>query len=128
MGTGLGSATPTREARSANLRSARRGSARRVPQRRPEDDVGQTAWGRTRGGRIGLMNQGEIEAEVLKPHSQVRARLARNLLESLEAFSEEENERLWVEEADRRDRDWGSTHASARLAPDVLRDARAKPR
>lgn len=74
------------------------------------------------------MNQDELEAEVLKLQPQVRARLARKLLESLEALSDEENERLWTEEADRRDSDWDSTPASARPATDVLRDARAKLR
>jgi Putative addiction module component len=74
------------------------------------------------------MDQDEIEAELLKLHPQIRARLARKLLESLEALSDEENERLWAEEADRRDRDWDSTSASARPATDVLRDARAKLR
>ncbi len=72
------------------------------------------------------MNIDEIEAEVLKLAPQVRARLARKLLESLEALSDEENERLWAEEADRRDADWGSTPGSVRPAADALRDARAK--
>jgi Putative addiction module component len=74
------------------------------------------------------MNQDEIEAEVLKLQPQARARLARKLLESLETLSDEENEHLWAEEADRRDSDWDSTPASARPAADVLRDARAKLR
>ena len=74
------------------------------------------------------MNQDEIEAEVLKLQPHVRARLARKLLESLETLSDEENERLWAEEADRRDTDWNSTPTSARPAADVLRDARAKLR
>ncbi|HEX9349143.1 MAG TPA: addiction module protein [Gemmatimonadales bacterium] len=72
------------------------------------------------------MNIDEIEAEVLKLDAKVRARLAKKLLESLETLSEEENERLWAEEADRRDADWDSTPGSARPASDVLRDARAK--
>jgi acyl-CoA reductase-like NAD-dependent aldehyde dehydrogenase len=59
---------------------------------------------------------------------QARARLARKLLESLETLSDEENEHLWAEEADRRDSDWESTPAAARPAADVLRDARAKLR
>jgi Putative addiction module component len=74
------------------------------------------------------MNQDEIEAEALKLQPRVRARLARKLLESLETLSEEENERLWAEEADRRDSDWDSRPTSARPAADVLRDARAKLR
>ena len=68
----------------------------------------------------------EIEAEALRLDPQARARLARRLLESLESLSAEENERLWAEEADRRDTDWDSAPGSARPAADVLRDARAK--
>jgi hypothetical protein len=74
------------------------------------------------------MSIDEIEAEALKLDPQARARLARKLLESLEGLSEEENERLWAEEADRRDADWDSTPGTARPAADVLRDARAKLR
>jgi hypothetical protein len=74
------------------------------------------------------MNQDEIAAEALKLHPQFRARLDRKLLESLETPSDEENELLWAEEADRRDRDWDSTPASARPATDVLGDARVKLR
>ena len=68
----------------------------------------------------------EIEAEALRLDPQARARLAKRLLESLESLSAEENERLWAEEADRRDTDWDSAPGSARPAADVLRDARAK--
>ena len=74
------------------------------------------------------MNIDDLEGEVLKLEPRVRARLARKLLESLEALSEEENERLWVEEAERRDVIWDSMPGSGRSAPDVLRDARAKLR
>lgn len=72
------------------------------------------------------MNIDEIEVEILKLDPQARARLARKLLESLETLSNEENERLWAEEADRRDAELDSTPSSARPAADVLRDARAK--
>ncbi len=68
----------------------------------------------------------EIEAEALKLAPQARARLAERLLESLEALSDEENEALWAEEADRRDADWDLPPGSGRPAADVLRDARAK--
>jgi hypothetical protein len=67
-----------------------------------------------------------IEAEALKLDPQARARLATKLLESLETLSDQENERLWAEEADRRDSEWDSTPGSARPAADVLRDARTK--
>ena len=68
----------------------------------------------------------EIEPEALKLDPQARARLARKLLESLETLSDEENERVWAEEAHRRDADWDSAPGSGRPAADVLRDARAK--
>ena len=70
----------------------------------------------------------DIVAEALKLDPQARARLAKRLLESLEALSAEENERLWAEEADRRDADWDSAPDAGRPAADVLRDARAKLR
>lgn len=50
--------------------------------------------------------------------------MAKKLLESLETLSDEENERLWAEEADRRDAAWDSE--SGRSAAAVLRDARAR--
>jgi len=68
------------------------------------------------------MSNEEIEAEALKLEPKARARLAERLLESLETLSDKENERLWVEEAERRDAEW----QSSRPAGDVLRDARAK--
>jgi hypothetical protein len=74
------------------------------------------------------MSIDDIEAEVLKLDPQARARLAKKLLESLEALSDEENERLWAEEADRRDAAWDSAPGCGRPAADVLRDARAKLR
>ena len=72
------------------------------------------------------MSIDDIVAEALKLDPQARARLAKRLLESLEALSAEENERLWAEEADRRDADWDSAPAAGRPAAAVLQDARAK--
>lgn len=72
------------------------------------------------------MSRDDIEAEALKLDPPARARLAKRLLESLEALSSEEIERLWAEEADRRDADWDTAPDSGRPAADVLRDARAK--
>jgi hypothetical protein len=74
------------------------------------------------------MSINDIEAEALKLDPQARARLARKLLESLETLSDEENARLWAEEADRRDAAWDAAPESGRSAADVLRDARAKLR
>ena len=70
----------------------------------------------------------DIEAEALKLDPRARARLAEKLLESLETLSDEENERLWAEEAERRDADWDAAPGMARPATDALREARAKLR
>lgn len=68
----------------------------------------------------------EIEAEALKLDPKARARLAEKLLESLEDLSEEENDRLWAEEASRRDADWDAQENRGKPAADALRGARAK--
>jgi hypothetical protein len=80
------------------------------------------------GGRIERLSIEDIEAEALKLEPRARARLAKKLLESLEVLSDEENDRLWAEEADRRDAAWDALPASGRSATDVLRDARSKLR
>ena len=72
------------------------------------------------------MTANEIEAEALKPAPRERARLAEKLLESLENLSDDENARLWAEEAERRDRAWDADSTMARPAADVFRDARAR--
>ena len=74
------------------------------------------------------MSVEEIEAEALKLDPKDRARLAEKLLASLETLSDQENDRLWAEEAERRDADWESAPGTGRPAADVLRDARAKLR
>jgi len=70
------------------------------------------------------MSTEELEAEALKLSPQERARLAERLLESLEGLSDEENERLWAEEAARRDDAWDAS--GSRPGSEVLRDARAR--
>lgn len=70
------------------------------------------------------MSTEELETEALKLSPQERARLAERLLESLEGLSDEEHERLWVEEAARRDVAWDA--AGSRPSKGVLRDARAR--
>jgi hypothetical protein len=72
------------------------------------------------------MSIDELELEVLKLSPSARARLASKLLESLESLSDEENARLWAEEAQARDADWDANPPSARSAADVLRDARVR--
>jgi Putative addiction module component len=68
----------------------------------------------------------ELEAEALKLDPSARARLAGKLLESLENLSDEENERVWAEEARRRDEEWDAHPSARRPAEDVHRDLRAK--
>jgi len=51
--------------------------------------------------------------------------LVGKLLERLEDLSEEENEIIWAQEAERRDADWSSSD-SERTAKKVLRSARTK--
>lgn len=67
----------------------------------------------------------ELEAEALKLAPAARARLAERLLESLETLSDEENARLWVEEAQRRDQAWDTDNSPGQAAADVFRAARA---
>ena len=74
------------------------------------------------------MSIDELEAEVLKLEPRARARLAERLLDSLDRLSDEENEQLWSEEAERRDAAWDSTGGTGRLAADVFRDATARLR
>ena len=69
----------------------------------------------------------EIEAVALTLVPKDRARLAGRLLRSLEDLSEEENEMIWAEEAERRDSSWTPADRS-RTAKGVLRRPRAKLR
>ena len=72
------------------------------------------------------MSINELEAEVLKLDPKARARLAGKLLKSLEDLSEEENARLWAEEAQRRDAEMDADPDSGIPAVDVFSEARAK--
>jgi hypothetical protein len=72
------------------------------------------------------MSLKELEAEALKLDPKARARLAGKLLESLEDLSEEEKDRLWAEEAKRRDAEMDADPDSGISAADVFREARAK--
>jgi len=68
----------------------------------------------------------EIESEALKLDASGRARLAEKLLRSLDALSDADNERLWVEESLRRHEELESGAAKSRPADDVFRDARSR--
>ena len=66
----------------------------------------------------------DIEAEALRLNPSDRARLAERLLDSPEALSDDENARLWADEAERRDRAWDANGNTGRSASEVFRDAR----
>ena len=70
----------------------------------------------------------ECEAQALKLAPGDRAKLAERLISSLDALDDAENERLWLEEAERRYQEYKSGNISARSAEDVLRDARTAMR
>ena len=72
------------------------------------------------------MNLAELEVEVLKLDSHARAQLAATLLQSLETLSDVEHERLWAEEALRRDEELEAGAATPRSAAEVFREARAR--
>lgn len=72
------------------------------------------------------MTMSEVEAAALAMEAGARAELAQRLLRSLEDLSTEEIDRLWVEEALRRDAEFDSGNAKARDADDVFRDALAR--
>ena len=67
----------------------------------------------------------EFEAQALKLPPPDRAALAEHLIASLDELSNEQNEQLWLDEAERRYREYKSGTISARPAEHVLRDARA---
>lgn len=68
----------------------------------------------------------ELKKEALLLHPEARAHLARELLASLDAMSEAEIEKLWTDEAIRRDDvlDRGTVHAYP--ADEVLARARVR--
>jgi hypothetical protein len=69
------------------------------------------------------MSTEDIETAALKLDAKAQARFAEKLLESL---SDEENARLWAEEAQRRDMEGDADPTSTRAADEVFRDARAR--
>ncbi|HEU4511121.1 MAG TPA: addiction module protein [Pyrinomonadaceae bacterium] len=66
----------------------------------------------------------QVEIEALKLDPKARAELAEKLLKSLDDLSQDEIERLWAEEASRRDAELDAGAASMRDAEDVFREAR----
>jgi len=72
------------------------------------------------------MSVDEIKAEALRLDPPTRAYLARELLASLDTLSEAEIEKLWMDEAIRRDEELDSGAARAHSADEVLDRARAR--
>jgi hypothetical protein len=68
----------------------------------------------------------ELKQEALRLSPEARANLARELLASLDLLGEAEIERLWINEAIRRDEDLDKGSAQAHPADEVLARARAR--
>lgn len=68
----------------------------------------------------------ELEQEVLELDVSTRAELARTLIESLDDLSEEEWDRLWGEEAERRYDDFLAGRVKAYPAEEVFARIRAR--
>jgi len=67
----------------------------------------------------------ECENQACRLAPRERATLARHLIASLDTRDDAENERLWLDEADRRYQEYKQGNISARSAEDVLCDARS---
>ncbi len=72
------------------------------------------------------MTSDELKAEALRLSPEERAELASELLVSLDDLSEPEIERLWLEEAERRDAALDNGTARAIPADEVFSSARAR--
>lgn len=68
----------------------------------------------------------ELETDALKLSGKDRAELARVLLLSLGEVSDQETERLWAEEAERRYRDLKAGAVDAIASDQVFREARSR--
>jgi broad specificity phosphatase PhoE len=73
------------------------------------------------------MKLSELENEALRLDPRSRARLAERLLGSLEDLSEGEIEKLWLDEAERREREWDAGKVEEIPADQVLRELRSSP-
>ncbi|HEX9829689.1 MAG TPA: addiction module protein [Bacteroidota bacterium] len=72
------------------------------------------------------MTPHDIETEVLKLNPSARAKLAEKLLQSLETLSDQENEKLWAEEALRRHQEILNGTATMIPAETVFQEARKR--
>ncbi len=74
-------------------------------------------------GEVKMPNLGEILTSALSLSVDDRAALAEKLLASLDELDEEEAERLWAEEAQRRLEEYREGRAGAAEAQDVAKKA-----
>jgi hypothetical protein len=72
-----------------------------------------------------MMSLDELKAEAMKLSPDARAQLAHALLLSLDELSEAEIEKLWLEEAIRRDEEIDTGKVKLRDAEEVFQEARA---
>ena len=70
----------------------------------------------------------KIEEEAFTLSSRERARLAMNLIKSLDNHDDADVEELWLQEAERRYREYREGKLQTRPADDVFRDAFSKVR
>jgi putative addiction module component (TIGR02574 family) len=70
----------------------------------------------------------ELENEALRLDPRSRARLAERLLGSLDDLAESEIEELWLDEAERREKEWDAGEVVGIPADQVLRELRSKPK
>jgi putative addiction module component (TIGR02574 family) len=68
----------------------------------------------------------KIEGEALSLSAQERARLVMNLIKSPDDYDETDAESLWLEEAERRYREYKKGKVKGRPADDVYREAFSK--
>ncbi len=66
----------------------------------------------------------DCEAQALQLPPSERAELAEHLIASLDLLDDAQYDHLWIEEAERRYREYKIGNISARSAEDVLRDSR----
>lgn len=74
------------------------------------------------------MSLDKLKEEAMKLASEARAELAHALLVSIEDLSAAEIERLWIDEAVRRNEEIDSGRVSLRSREEVLKDARVRLR
>jgi len=73
-------------------------------------------------------NLEKIEEEAFSLSAQERARLAMNLIKSLDNYDDTDAEGLWLQEAERRYREYREGKLQGRPADDVFREAFSKVR